>query len=1154
MKQPITSRRNVRALAALVALQASITCSAATENTLSFRDTELIEFGADQLQHTTGGKTTFKTILPSAQGGAALLQFTTPGKADTAIVESPPIAIEPGKSYRIQAILKPVRADTDVKICVWAREFDELGKRPLQPYPRTSVSARAVRPHQLGRWTVRSLTFTAKANAHFSTAWVSVAGTPAEIHIKSIRILDLERATHSPSPKLAKLLEQLQDQAGSREPVLPRTLVFSRAQMKYGLERNYMRRWIDRPLLVDRATRVPKKHVTPYPSYLRIIDVVRQYGLDGLAFFPETKGRMGMFELTERASPLDFSLLPEFIPTQDIAPKKELLRNALSCPQTVRINGKVLITSYVASALSPSEWQSLLDCLRHEVSDQFLFLPALTAGVKFKRDFQQGIPIVGEEIEECKAYLRSYLDVCDGIYFYYAAALKREDRTFDEAFYRELFIPIYKSVLAEPAYRTKLLGLSAYHSHYNADLSLGLQEDGTKTLRHSLSAALDARPDVVILPEWDEVNENTCIRPTAYNSFASQRIIRYHMNRIKGVPCSSKSGDNTAIPDLIISYRKILTLGETLAVELLNVPDSDADTPYRVSVSLADHKRNEIHRFAPVELNVGKLEDRTLTIPTERFADYPALIPRVTVEGYKAAPAKTFNRGLHHIQLRTTWNWDYKYVKQPLRDLIDARQHSFVLVDQPSPEPGTVDVTGTFACDEPIALAEVLEDDDVVYAVDPTDEFARDSRDKVRLWIEFRSLRSQQLKGTLSIEGTTCEWRFGGVPLHQPAPTTAVRDSRLELDTPAFCHLRWIYAIIPRQDVLQAALVSDFNLAKLRVPVSQLLKERIYSQTFRDGLTLTICDYWKQPDMPHHLDRKTVSFTARIRPEIPTAQLHMRITAKSGRTFRTAPLLLPAPRKTPVTTLPVYSDTKQRAIDVSVPTSRIPDCRYEFTQTYGDLLYTPAGRPFWASLGGYIDTTSGRGGNGGGASATLFRFGTQDYPQNAHDTAPTWTEFEGATCLEFDGIGNYILFPRETLPRRGPFTISFEVRPTNVAKPQVLFAHRTRRIASLTLHIKDGKLGGAYYGEHHAVTSLNSELDMSPNEWSRVVVSYDFRAIRIRVNDREESFPCQVPGLNIGPCVFGGYGTGGDWPDTPGNQWWFEGLLKNFRIHHAPRL
>ena len=1118
----------------------------------SFDGGELITFRADELTPIASAGVEF-TQLPGEAPDGKGLRIATSEATDTAIVQAPPVAVEPGRRYRIQAVLTPVKATADVQLCVWGREHSELGGRPIAPYPRTSVSARAVQPHQVGQWTVRSLTFTSRAEARFVVAWLSVAGPPAEILVGSIRIIDIEQAGGSDRAALRPLLAQLQGEALERQSVLPRPLVFSRAQMKYGLGRNYMRRWIDRPLLVDRSTRVPGEHVTPHASYARVIDVVKQYGLDGLAFFPETKGRMGIFEMTARAQPGEgFSLLPEFTPSQAVEPKEELLRAALASEYSVRIDGKLLVTSYVASALTPAEWGELLDTLRARVGHDFLFLPALAAPVRFKPDFQAGIPIAPEAVEECKTYLRSYLDVCDGIYFHYAAALKHKDRTFDDEFYRELFIPLFKSVLAEPKYRGKYLGLSAYHSHYNADLSLGLQEDGTKTLRRSLAAALDAAPDIVIMPEWDEVNENTCIRPTVFNSFASQRILRYHTDGLKGLKPGPRPGDNTSVPNLVISYRKILTLGEVLAVEVLNVPDATASGPLEIRLELTDRTGVVVRRLDPAELDSAELVDHTFRVPTETLAAYRALCPRLIVGGYGRQRALTVDRGLHHVQLRATWNWDYKYVKQPLRDLIVPREAAFGFVRGSAEAAQVVTVAGRFACDEPIALAEVLEDDDVVYAVDPKDEFGRGSPEKVLIWVELRSLRQVQLKGALSVENAPCEWRMSGVPLHTPPPETAVRGNRLELDTPAFCHLRWALAIVPRTAAAEAVVVAEFDLATLRVPVAQVLERGVYSRTYQDGLSITVCDYWKQPDMPFHLGSMGTSFQARVRPELPTAQLHMRITTTSGRTFRSAPLLLLASDGGGETTLPVYSDSRGGRVPVLVDDVRVPDCVYDFSDRYGAILHTRAGRPFWGTLGAYVDTSTGRGGNGGGASATLFRFGTQAYPAGARETAPSWVTHDGASCLQFDGVGNYLLLPREALPRRGPFTLSFEIRPDTVHKAQVLFAHRTARIASLALHLRDGKLGGVYYTQDYGAFPLDSELTVKAGEWSRVELSYDLRNMRLQVNDAHQVFPCRGPGLNIGLCVFGGYGTGGKKDGLPGNEWWFGGLLRRLRIRHRP--
>ena len=70
-----------------------------------------------------------------------------------------------------------------------------------------------------------------------------------------------------------------------------------------------------------------------------------------------------------------------------------------------------------------------------------------------------------------------------------------------------------------------------------------------------------ARPDVILLPEWDEFNENTCFRPTVYGGTTTQRIMRYYEpdQRVDPTPVP---GDDTSIPNLILSARKCVTLGE----------------------------------------------------------------------------------------------------------------------------------------------------------------------------------------------------------------------------------------------------------------------------------------------------------------------------------------------------------------------------------------------------------------------------------------------------------------------------------------------------------------------------------------------------------------------------------------------------------------
>ncbi|MBE6399284.1 MAG: hypothetical protein E7041_03970, partial [Lentisphaerae bacterium] len=55
-----------------------------------------------------------------------------------------------------------------------------------------------------------------------------------------------------PDAEAKKLLAELAKASEKYQPRSGKTVFFSRAQLKYGLERNdYLRRWCDRPLMQD---------------------------------------------------------------------------------------------------------------------------------------------------------------------------------------------------------------------------------------------------------------------------------------------------------------------------------------------------------------------------------------------------------------------------------------------------------------------------------------------------------------------------------------------------------------------------------------------------------------------------------------------------------------------------------------------------------------------------------------------------------------------------------------------------------------------------------------------------------------------------------------------------------------------------------------
>jgi hypothetical protein len=68
-------------------------------------------------------------------------------------------------------------------------------------------------------------------------------------------------------------------------------------------------------------------------------------------------------------------------------------------------------------------------------------------------------------------------------------------------FIKDILIPTIISVLNEPKYRSKYLGLSAAKGYfYVRRAASGQNEGGTLTLRQSLATTLAVQPDFIIMP------------------------------------------------------------------------------------------------------------------------------------------------------------------------------------------------------------------------------------------------------------------------------------------------------------------------------------------------------------------------------------------------------------------------------------------------------------------------------------------------------------------------------------------------------------------------------------------------------------------------------------------------------------------------------
>lgn len=915
---------------------------------------------------------------------------------------------------------------------------------------------------------------------------------------------------------------------------LERPLVYASSQLKYGLYQNYLHRYMDRPLFHDPS--LGGREVVTCPSFSRIMRHAADYELDGLGAIIGNSGMIQRYELAMACAdqaPEGFLFFPLFGGEAGVDYKLDSLKIAAASPLTARFDGKLRFGTYGADRTPPDQLAAMLAELRQKQDEPFLYLISIGAWREAHEEFHAAGGVRPETDAAMKAHIRSYLDVGDGIDLTYGNHFHRADRTFDAEFYRDYVIPTLKSVLSEPPYQDKWLALGAVIGYFQFMSGSTLDEDGTRTLRHSFEAAAAARPDMIGLAEWDELNEHTTIEPTIANSLSTQRILRYYLRQLKGLAPAPNPGDDPAVPNLIVSFRRALVLGEKLQVELLNVPDGGAGT-YTVRPRLLGLTGEAVSEGEAYSFTADRLREHRLTLPSEQFPDEPVLRVELTIER-EGLPPLVVRDGLHHLTLRATDNFDYKWVKHPLRDLARPTDAAFELARR---DDGRWQVTARYTGDEPLAALEVLENGDELRAFDP--HSAQIDRDETMvLRVDLRARARHELKGKMTIEGCPAEFQF-----ETDGRYFFNRGNAVEANMWMGQWRRVFFAHLPRAQVEQGVLNLDFTELKGSVPLAKLARHGVYSEAFDPDIQVTVEDFARQTDIPLHPATPNGELSFPITPRRPNSVFHLRAVTASGKLWRSAPVLIAGDSTTAAAPLTVYSASKEQPVEVPVAGDRIPDLTYEFDPANGSLFPTPGGNPFWGQLGGRAEAVTFVGGGELGGMGDPYRNGAL-YPPNATTSAPTWVEEDGRPALEFDGVGNFIVFPREVIPRLGPWTLEFEIKPTSPAR-QILFRHHGHYIGSVTVYLDHGQISTTYVDQHVGTTTQQPGLKLPLGEWSTVRISYDLATTTFEVNgQRSDPLPAPGPGLYLGTSVIGGHGT---------EDAWFAGRLRAWRVGQRAEL
>lgn len=923
---------------------------------------------------------------------------------------------------------------------------------------------------------------------------------------------------------------------GKRKRVTAKPLIYARIQ-PYDIYNNYLNRWIDRPLFLDRQIRTESN--CEAVGFVKEMKIAQEYEIDGFTILGSAyKDRYGKYLTIFQDSKIqNFEFMPG-LAWSPAVPYDIYLNNAklaMSSSYSPRINGKVPFFSYqkmpVTNLIETRKKLAADGC-----GDILLFNDFWVGGLyaEFSKDKTQ----IKKAVEEMTKSLKTELAAADGLIIFNYGMLRDAlgNYTLSKQFNYDLdekyTVPMFEKVLAENEYTGKMIGFNVRHGYIGCHSGVNEAEYGTEQLRQAMDTALLFNPDIISLVEWNEVNENTCFQPTVYNGKAMQRIIKFYSCILKGNPLSPNKGDDPAIPNCIVSSRQVISLGEKYRIEILNVPDADSTQKYTVRVILKDQDQKILLALPEDTLTVNKLTAITYNVPTLTYNNALAIIPELEIRGMSNKSITI--TGLQYTRIVPGVCWNFKEVRQPLRDMLRPEKITFSVTAGKSK--GVFTAAGEIRTDEELASVEITGDEKELHAVDPLNEF---DRKKNHIFLAgFSTRNTVERNVTIRIKNTG-DFQFK--PWSKPYAgfgTWEKKDDTVQGRLLFFRHGAMMTLVVPR--TAQNAVI-DFSIEGLgdfSVPVTELLKKEKIAVELPD-ITMFQIECMDTPaDHPQHLNAKEISFTADITSYSAAPFFQIRAITKTGKIFRSAPICKAVRESGKSERMVLFSSSLGSAVSTKVDSGRILAVNYKFTPEFGAFLRDEHDPAMDAYLGGGFDY------------GEPFRYGNM--PANINKTSPQWKqEKNGEWILEFDGIGNYIWFPHEILPP-GSFTLEFECK-TLSGDNQVLFRHTSHKEGSILLYIIDEKLQAGYASmgpNYNAnITTFPLTLDFPAKKWAKVQVIYDMQKISFTINGKTEQFPFLLRGAVPTTAIFGGFST--DHKDITGKKVkFFKGALRSFSVRH----
>ena len=903
--------------------------------------------------------------------------------------------------------------------------------------------------------------------------------------------------------------------------VLPETLVLAQCEF-YPLreqDRGYLHRYVDQPLFVD--PNLPED--APDPAFTtrrhrfwgewfsqadwnRAQELGLDSGFDGFGFFPRPH-RVRYWNAMERSPVpgfLSVPIAPSWGVSDDGSDMEKWFGQAIESTKGYRFGGKTLILSYRFHRSNPPERLRMkLDRMRRRFGDRFLFVCDVSGIINPDEALSKG-RLSDETVNRRRAMVREYLRVCDGVILgdaFSCMGFEGDSRVFFSSHYAQV-AEMLKVTVEEPEFKgRKLLGLGAVLAHENHTMQFWTAgEDGLRTLTESLRIACATAPDVILMPEWDEFNENSCVGPTLANGFSVKRVLRHFKAALKGVPCKPCPGDDLSVPNLIVSCRRNVSPGEKMVIDVLNVPDGGSKGALDVAVDVLDAEGRIVATFPVLRTDEAELAHLRFPVDSAALAE-KTRAARIKVRWSREdGTCGVVADGLHPVGIAPANGWCLKEVHQPIRDIapVDPATHIAFSGGR---------IMADLRCGEPIRYAFVCGNGQIFHvAGDPASACVRFAEDASNAVFSVSGTSPQFLdlkRFRYRVDGvSSAEWldRFGA-------------HSGMEFRTDWLANVGDPYYLrIPKAELSSARLEIDFGATfKGCVPLQTAYAEGAYALGGKAGVQFAVTRMRRQSRYPSPANSRALSFDVPVDADMPSTVYHVQLVTMSGRTWRSSPFVV-EPHSAPVR-MKVKCAADGALREISLPSARVPRIAYDLSPLAGTFLPTTDRHLHFATvLGGqYSIATLWNRSSSGSSDAPL---GFWPNWREVESSAPARRrEADGGWSLEFDGVDDLVVFPWETVPQNSAYRVKFALLPLCGGGQTALFSSKSL----LNVRLEDGRLRVSAAG----VKDCDTGLEVADGSWHQIELEHAGDSFAAYVDGRRFTTKAKLPATFMSSLAFG---------------------------------